>query len=443
MRRWLFCVLCAISILLTATTARAQAPYNLFAPVKNLATLFTGLYGPNGLIVDSEATLPGEQSHSAHFTNDFQANFGKFGTALVDQFVTVPLPSPASGFTDRLDPSTGVFERTTQSFGPILVERAETIGARHVSFGFASQRFTFDTVEGLNLGQVPAVFTHDNAELLGGRQDVVTTVNSIQATVDQFIAFATIGVTDRFDVSIAVPILSNHLKVVSDATIQRLGTTNPLTHFFRQSDGEVGNERIFTAVGDASGLGDLTVRLKTTVASGRSGAFALGVDARLPTGDELNLLGTGAVGIRPFGVLSTTFRRVSPHFNGSYQWNGASVLSGNPATGTSADFPDEVVYTAGADASVNERLTLVFDVLGRYLINAERISAEDFHALDGKSVFPNIGFSRASFNTLSGSLGFKVNLFNRLLLDANLLFALDNHGVRDKVTPLIGFEYSF
>lgn len=443
MRRWLFCVLCAISILLTATTARAQAPYNLFAPVKNLATLFTGLYGPNGLIVDSEATLPGEQSHSAHFTNDFQANFGKFGTALVDQFVTVPLPSPASGFTYRLDPSTGVFERTTQSFGPILVERAETIGARHVSFGFASQRFTFDTVEGLNLGQVPAVFTHDNAELLGGRQDVVTTVNSIQATVDQFIAFATIGVTDRFDVSIAVPILSNHLKVVSDATIQRLGTTNPLTHFFRQSDGEVGNERIFTAVGDASGLGDLTVRLKTTVASGRSGAFALGVDARLPTGDELNLLGTGAVGIRPFGVLSTTFRRVSPHFNGSYQWNGASVLSGNPATGTSADFPDEVVYTAGADASVNERLTLVFDVLGRYLINAERISAEDFHALDGKSVFPNIGFSRASFNTLSGSLGLKVNLFNRLLLDANLLFALDNHGVRDKVTPLIGFEYSF
>jgi hypothetical protein len=443
MRRRLFCVLNVIVIVLTATTARAQAPYNLFAPVKNLATLFTGLYGPNGLIVDSEATLPGEQSHSAHFNNDFQANFGKFGTALVGQFVTVPLPSPASGFTYRLDPSTGVFERTTQSFGPILVERAETIGARHVSFGFASQRFTFDTVEGLNLGQVPAVFTHDNAELLGGRQDVVTTVNSIQATVEQFIAFATIGVTDRFDVSIAVPIISNHLKVVSDATIQRLGTTNPLTHFFRQSDGEVGTERLFTAVGDASGLGDLTVRLKTTVASGRSGAAAIGVDARLPTGDELNLLGTGTVGIRPFGVVSTSFHRVSPHFNASYQWNGSSVLSGNPSTGTSADFPDEFGYAAGADASVNERLTLVFDVLGRYLINAERISAEDFHALDGTSVFPNIGFSRGSFNTLTGSLGLKVNLFNRLLLDANLLFALDNHGVRDKVTPLIGFEYSF
>lgn len=443
MRRRLFCMWNAIVIVLMAAPARAQAPYNLYAPVKNLATLFTGLYGPNGLIVDSEATLPGEQSHSAHFTNDFQSNFGKFGSALVGQFVTVPLPSPASGFTYRLDPSTGVFQRTTQSFGPILAERAETIGSRHVSFGFASQRFTFDTVEGLNLSQVPAVFTHDNAQLLGGRQDVVTTVNTIEATVDQFIAFATVGVTDRFDVSLAVPILSNHLKVVSVAAIQRLGTTNPLTHFFRQSNGDVGSERIFTAAGEASGLGDLTVRMKANVASGRAGAAAVGVDARLPTGDELNLLGTGAVGIRPFAVLSTSLHRVSPHLNGSYQWNGTSVLSGNPATGTSADFPDEVVYTAGADASVNDRLTLVFDLLGRYLINAERISPQDFHALDGRSVFPNIGFSQASFNTLSGSMGFKVNVFGRLLIDANLLFALDNHGVRDKVTPLIGFEYEF
>ena len=184
--------------------------------------------------------------------------------------MNVPLPSPASGFTYRLDPSTGVFQRTTQSFGPILAERAETVGARRVSFGFAAQRFTFDTVEGLNLNQVPAVFTHDNAQLLGGRQDVVTTVNSIEATVSHFTTFVTLGISDRFDVSLAVPIVSNHLKVVSDATIQRLGTTNPLTHFFRQSDGEIGNTRTFTAIGDASGLGDLTVRLKAAPPASRA-----------------------------------------------------------------------------------------------------------------------------------------------------------------------------
>jgi hypothetical protein len=430
-------------IALTPMAAHAQAPFNLASPVKNLATLFTDLYGPRGLIVDSEATLPGEQPHSAHFNNDFQSNFGKFGTALVGQFVTVPLPSPAAGFTYRLDPSTGVFERTTRSFGPILAERFETVGARRVSFGFASQRFTFDTVEGVNLGQVPGVFTHDNAQLLGGRQDVVTTVNSIQATVNQYTTFVTVGVTDRFDVSLAMPIVSNHLKVVSDATIQRLGTTNPLTHFFRQSDGEIGNTRTFTAVGDATGIGDLTVRLKATTKTGQRGGIAVGVDTRLPTGDEMNLLGTGAVGIQPFVILSTSVQRVSPHLNASYQWNGSSVLAGDPVVGTSADFPDQVVYTAGVDVAANDRLTLAFDLLGRYLINIERVGIVDFHALDGKSVFRNIGFSQSSFNTLSGSLGFKINIVDRLLFDANLLFALDNHGVRDKVTPLIGFEYDF
>jgi hypothetical protein len=441
MMRRLLCMLGVV--LVVSKPAYAQNPYNLSAPVTDLATLFENIYGPRGLIVDSEATLPGEQSHSAHFNNDFQTNFGKFSTALVSQFVITPLPSPASGFTYHLDPSTGVFQRTTQSFGPILTERAETVGARRVSFGFAVQRFTFDTVEGLSLDQVPAVFTHDNAQLLGGRQDVVTTVNSIEAQVSQFSTFVTIGVNDRFDVSFAVPIVQNRLKVVSHATIQRLGTTNPLTHFFRQSDGEIGNTRVFTAIGEKSGVGDITVRMKTTLRTGGAGGAAVGVDLRLPSGDEMNLLGTGATGVQPFLILSTTVHRVSPHLNASYQWNGTSVLAGNPATGESADFPDQVGYAAGFDVAANDHLTLAFDVLGRYLISAQRISIEDFHALDGQSVYPNISFSEKSFNVLNGAVGLKVNLVNKLLLDVNLLFALDNHGVRDKVTPLIGFEYSF
>jgi hypothetical protein len=435
-------LVCLIAV--TATMAGAQEPYNLYTPVKNLATLFTDLYGPNGLVVDSEATLPGEQPHTAHFNSSFQFDFSQFSTALVNQFVTVPLPSPASGFTYQFDPSLGVFQRTTQSFGPILAERAETIGARRVSFGFATQRFTFDTVEGIDLSKVPAVFTHDNAQLLGGRQDVVTTVNSITASVSQFTTFVTLGVTDRFDVSIAVPILSNSLKVVSDATIQRLGTTNPLTHFFRLSDGEtVGNRRIFTAAGSASGLGDLTVRLKGAIARHGANGLSAGLDVRLPTGDEMNLLGTGATGVQPFAVFSTTYQNVSPHVNLSYQWNGSSVLAGNPAAGTSGNFPDQAQYTVGADIAVNQHFTLVLDLLGRYIINAERLRQEDFHALDGTSVFPNVTFARDSFQMLNGSIGAKVNVFGRLLVDANLLFSLDDHGVRDKITPLIGFEYSF
>jgi hypothetical protein len=243
---------------------------------------------------------------------------------------------------------------------------------------------------------------------------------------------------------VAVPIVSTSLTAVSEATIQRLGTTNPLTHFFRQSNGDVGNRRIFTATGSASGLGDVTVRLKTTLAKSGNQGFAAGVDLRLPTGDQMNLLGTGAAGVQPFATLSAAYQYFSPHANVSYQWNGSSILAGNPATGESANFPDQVGYSVGADVSASRRVTLAFDVIGRYIINAERLNSQDFHALDARgSAFNNIAFATSSFNAMSGSVGFKVNAFQRFLLDANLLFALDHNGVRDRVTPLIGFEYSF
>jgi hypothetical protein len=430
-------------VLLCPAVSRAQDPYNLTAPVRNLATLFTDLFGPNGLVVDSLATLPGEQPHTAHFTSDFQFNFSQFSTALVSQLVSVPLPSPGGGFTYQFDSTLGVFQRTTQSFGPILAERADTIGARRIAFGFTFQRFTFDTVEGLDLRRVPAVFTHDNAALRGGREDVVTTTNSIEATVSQSTTFITAGVTDHFDVSVAIPVVANHLKVVSEATIHRIGTTNALTHFFRQANGDEGDRRIFTAVGSATGLGDLMVRLKGTLKKSATSAMAIGVDVRLPTGDEVELLGSGTTGLQPFGIWSGTFGKVSPHANVSYKWNGSSVLAGNPARGESAHFPDQVAYSAGADVSVTPRVTIAFDVLGRYLIDAERLRAQQFHALDGRSVFPNIAFTRESFNAMSGAVGLKANLQGRLLLDVNLLFKLDEHGLRDKVTPLVGIEYSF
>ena len=79
---------------------------------------------------------------------------------------------------------------------------------------------------------------------------------------------------------------------------------------------------------------------------------------------------------------------MSPHANASYQWNGSSILAGNPATGDSADFPDQFSYAAGADLAVNTRVTLALDLLGRYYINAERLAQETFHALDGEQHVP-------------------------------------------------------
>lgn len=435
--------LAALCILAYATAAAAQDPFNVAVRVDQLANIFADLYGPDGLVVDSTAALAGGQSHSGHFNGGFESEFTQFGIALTSQLVSVPLPTPAAGFTFQFDPALGVFTRTTNSFGPILSERAETIGRHRMALGVASQRLQFDTIEGLDLKSIPAVFTHDSAELLGGREDVITTTNSIEATVMRTTAYVSYGVTNRLDVSVAVPVVSTDLVVTSDATIRRLGTTVDEIHFFRALDGSVGNRRIFTAFGKATGVGDVTLRGKLTVKHSATQGMALGVNVKMPTGDETNLLGTGATAVQPFGVWSGTVGPFSPHVNAGYQWNGSSTLAGGSNIGQAKDLPDVATYSAGGALEVHPRFTLAIDILGRSVINGSRLSRQTFHALDGRTQLPDIRFRQGTLHELSAATGFKLNIGNRLLVNGNLLFRLNSDGLSDKVSPLLGIEYAF
>ena len=436
-------VIMVVTLLASASPAHAQDPYNVTVNVTELSRIFTELYGPNGLVVNSLASLAGGVSHSAHFNSGFESEFSQFGTALTGQIVSLPLPAPASGFTYQFDPGLGVFTRSTSSFGPILAERADTIGARRVSIGFAYQRLAFDSIENIDLQSVPAVFTHDNAELRGGREDVITTVNSIDSKVSRSAAFITYGVTNDLDVSIAVPYITTDIVVTSDATVRRIGTTTPEIHFFRAVDDSIGDRRIYTAFGHASGIGDITIRMKQAIKKSPKNGIALGIDLRLPTGDENNLLGTGAPAVQPFAAWSATYGTFAPHINLGYQWNGSSTLAGDIEAGVSADLPDVAVYALGAVVSVHPRVTLALDVLGRYIIDSPRVRLEDFVALDGHSVFPNIAFDTGSINELSSAVGLKINVAGRLLLNTNLLMRLNSEGLRDKISPLVGIEYAF
>jgi hypothetical protein len=436
-------VITVVTLLASASPAHAQDPYNVTVNVTELSRIFTELYGPDGLVVNSLASLAGGVSHSAHFNSGFESEFSQFGTALTGQIVSLPLPAPASGFTYQFDPGLGVFTRSTSSFGPILAERADTIGARRVSIGFAYQRLAFDSIENIDLQSVPAVFTHDNAELRGGREDVITTVNSIDSEVSRSAAFITYGVTNDLDVSIAVPYITTDIVVTSDATVRRIGTTIPEIHFFRAADDSIGDRRIYTAFGHASGIGDITIRMKQAIKKSPRNGIALGLDLRLPTGDEDNLLGTGAPAVQPFAAWSATYGTFAPHINLGYQWNGSSALAGDSEAGVSEDLPDVAVYALGTVVAVHPRVTLALDVLGRYIIDSPRVRLEDFVALDGHSVYPNIAFDTGSINELSSAVGLKINVAGRLLLNTNLLVRLNSGGLRDKISPLVGVEYAF
>jgi hypothetical protein len=409
---------------------------------QKLALVIPGVFGPSGLIVDSAAVLPNGQTHSAHFNSAFQAEFTQFNVAFASQLTSLPVPSPASGFSYTFDATLGLFTRSTDSFGPILSDRADTAGKKKLSAGFAYQHFGFDSIEGVGLGDIPAVFTHDNPAP-GGRDDVVSTANSIDSSIDQLTLFVNYGLTSRLDAAVAVPFVSADLTVVADATIHRIGTaSNPKIHYFGTASGDIGDSRTFQSSASASGVGDVIVRLKGKAAEWGSAGLGLGVDARMPTGDEENLLGAGAYGVKPFLVFSSSHKVASYHLNFGYQWNGESVLAGNVATHEKGDFPDQLLYSAGATIAVTKKLTLALDVLGRRFLDTPRLVTTTFVALDGVTKLPDVQFVKDSFNETSGSVGIRANV-GRLLFDLNVLFKLNDAGLRDKVTPLVGLEYGF
>jgi hypothetical protein len=200
--------------------------------------------------------------------------------------------------------------------------------------------------------------------------------------------------------------------------------------------------RRFRASGSASGLGDLILRLKGTAVKAAGAGLGFGLDVRLPTGKEEDLLGSGAVGLKPFAALSFSHQRFSPHVNLAYQWNGDSVLAGDVSTGEKNDFPDQLFYAFGFDLGVADRLTLAFDILGQRVIDSPRVFFTDFTAADG-SRFRNLAVQKDSFNLFDGSAGLKLNLVESFLLDFNVRFKLNDNGLRDRATPLVGIEYTF
>ena len=428
------------------------SPATLFAQntadAAGLATLIETVFGPRGLTVNSEAALPDGSTHSAHFNSAFQSNFGRFNIAIASQLSSLPLPSPASGFTYSFNEATGTFTRSTQSFGPILADRAETIGRGKVLFGYNLQVFSFDSLDGVDLRHVPAVFTHDDFQLGGGRSDIVATTNALEANVAQFTGLVTYGVGDRVDLSVAVPLLHTRLAVVSNAVMHRFGTTGPsAVHFFADgtAPGGVGDHRQFAASGSATGIGDIVMRAKGTLVREGQRAFAVGAELRLPSGDEDDLLGSGAWGVKSFAVMSFSYQRLSPHVNLGYQWNGSSYLAGSVTQRIKATLPDRLTLAAGADLGLNERLTIAVDFLADRVLDSPQLSITSFHAEGplGSGLFPDIAFTTMLYFVSNGAVGLKTRIGEGVLANFNVRFKASGGGLSDHVTPMLGIEYTF
>jgi len=346
--------------------------------------------------------------------------------ALATQLTLVPLASPASGIVYTKNPATKLpVPSGTETFGPVLTERGETLYMKKLFLAAVYQRFRFNSLDGVNLKEIPMLFSFCNDK---GQCGPIATIVRVDAHLDQYAIFATYGVATWLDVSVAMPILRVALGAGGVRCV-------PPYCSFQTPDGGTTYFQNGQVHDSATGIGDIILRAKASVLGERRLKLAVGVDVRVPSGDALNFLGAGATGVKPFEALSRS-GKFSPHLNVAYQWNGSSVLAG-PGDGQKGKLPEVLSYAVGADVAVMRDLTVSVDYLGEHVLNASRLERVTTLGI------PNTTVSTGSFDTVRGAIGFKWRPAKEFLVSGNVLEKFDHNGLHHTVVPLLGISYTF
>ncbi len=368
------------------------------------------------------------------------------------------LPNPSSGgFTYTFNPTLGVFSRTTDSFGPIFAERAETTGQGKITLTASGTRHTFDSVDGVDLRS--GAIKQQVIGFFPDRRRVNLLNVSEEIDADVYTIGGLYGVTDRLDVGVIVPIVDVTVKerVTREAFFDCLLTgTIILDRCPIRSTGR--NDKFLPSKEESTGLGDVVLRAKYQAWEWPDiwgGRIALGglLEVKAPTarwtggrGDrraftnptiktktetgriddaEITLgdppRGTGIFRVKPLLIASGTWAGFSPHIN-----VGAEL-------GETQGITNDLVFAVGADiTTLASRVTLAIDVLGRHAFNVDR-----------PRITATGPTGEANPDQFAGAFGVKINPISTVLVFFNLLVPLNETGVRDNLTPTLGVEWSF
>ena len=485
------------SVLMSAALLCVAAPAS--AQEHQLAGLLLDLLshaGRNSANTATGALVP----HQMHFIPGLALELAprELNKAIASQLTTFPLPSSSGGFAFTTDPSTGEVSLRAATFGPIFSERALTIGKGRFDFGLAFQPVKFDSFETAELtgGNIKFFLEHNNCCPAGNNapnlptdegpsqftpefeRDLLRSQISLDIETNTTVFYANYGVTDRLDVGAAIPVVHVEYGASVTSTIERTATSaQPAIHSF---DGQGQTSQTLSETASATGLGDILLRAKYNFVRSNANALAASIDLRLPTGDEDDLLGTGATQTKLQLLASGEYGLFAPHAYFGYTFsngdvsdltadvlitvvddpaNSPPVAGVQPATPFDPSVPDEVNFGFGVSAAAHPRVTLGFDFIGRTIRDVFRFDVGDrsfpnrapgtvpttaFQANDEFLVRgdPETG-TRQNLNLLLGVIGGKVNIGRGLLLNAGLLFPMTNSGLQPKVTPFFSFDYVF
>jgi hypothetical protein len=319
--------------------------------------------------------------------------------ALLASIATVPISSSSSGFSYRFNRTLGTVERASQTFGPLYVERALTAGAGQASIGFNIQYSKFTSLDGNDLRNGTLVTTANKF------RDETTPFDTETLTLDN------IGVTDRIDIGAAVPLIQ--LNISGSRVNDYRGTESLLAR----------------ATAKTTGLGDVALRSKVRLTPDGPGAAAFGVEARLPTGREEDLLGSGELALRFTGL-------------GSYEV-GVTSVHGNFTYGTGG-IGREISYSGAVAVAATSRITLIGEVLARHIEGLDRIEpvAAPHPRIVGVDTIRLVPTDEAE-TTAFGVAGLKWNIAGTWLLHAHVMVPIVENGLTAQFTPTIAIEHTF
>jgi hypothetical protein len=377
--------------------------------------------------------------HGDHFipaTQSGGANLISFlSTAIGISVSNTPISSASSGTTFKFEG--GLPVKTSTSAGPIFAERAQTLGRGRWFVGLGVSAMNFERLRGVPLRDIQLNFTHQDVPPLDTLGNPIFENDFINVKVAMDVSLLvtsfslSYGLVDGVDLSVAVPFVRTSVQGHSIAQIVPVSGTN--LHYFAGTQTNPVLTAVASTDGAASGLGDVTGRLKINVAQTNKIGVAILGEARFPTGDENNLLGSGAFSGRGLGIISAAFGDFNPHLN-----FGVTVRDAKQQN-------NSIDANLGFDDLLAPWSTMVFDVLGSWQVGDSKLDVPPPVLYTYPSVrtldVTNIPSQRDDY--MSIAIGFKFATRRGIQIVTNALFPIRDSGLQPSVAWTAGLEYNF
>lgn len=368
-------------------------------------------------------------------------------SAIAGNLSNIPFTSTNASFSVRFEG--GVPRVELADPGPIVAERARTLGKDRILVAMNYNATGFRSIRGQDLGNLRFNFAHVN---LQGEQcntafsgdcdpygfpsfenDIMQVDLGLDLKVSTLSFVFAYGLLDWLDATVALPVAFASLEGRSRAQILPFEGP-PAVNFFdgTADDPELISDPQFVN-GSASGVGDVALRVKAQLKNTDSRSLAALVEARFPTGSENDLLGSGEFVARALGIASARFGEFSPHINFGFLHRGGDLLS------------NAILATAGFDQRLAPWATMAIDIAAQFQIGGSVLDLPPTVELTSpfrREVTPTTIRDQRD-DIVDAAFGFKFPLSSGLVFVVNSTWPLNDGGVRANWTLASALEYSF